>query len=131
MKPKLCIYSQPNYLPRTAIEAKSTVLHQKPYLLVQFLIISFAYAKLIRLKSPPSVAERNWKNKIEQPAAQSCLSKKLSLSEILTDRTFENRRSRYKEPSKNKAEAYRVYVEHLFLRSDAGDARIFSKEVTS
>ena len=71
------------------------------------------------------------KNKIEQPAAQSCLSKKLSLSEILTDRTFENRRSRYKEPSKNKAEAYRVYVEHLFLRSDAEDARIFSKEVTS
>ena len=30
---------------------------------------------------------------------------------------------------KNKAEAYRVYVEHLFLRSDARDARIFSKEV--
>ena len=47
-----------------------------------------------------------------------------------TDRTFENRWSRYKEPSKNKAEAYRVYVEHLFLRSDAGDARIFSKEMT-
>ena len=45
-----------------------------------------------------------------------------------TDRTFENRWSRYKEPSKNKAEAYLVYVEHLFLRSDAGDARIFSKE---
>ena len=110
---------------------KSAVPHQKPYILVQFLIISFAYAKLIRLKSPPSVAERNCKNKIEQSACQSCLRKKLSLSEIPTDRTFENRRSRYKEPSKNKAEAYRVYVEHLFLRSDAGDARIFSKEVTS
>nr|WP_051150663.1 RHS repeat-associated core domain-containing protein [Treponema pedis] len=46
-----------------------------------------------------------------------------------TDRTFENRWSRYKEPSKNKAEAYRVYVE-LILRSDAGDASIFSKEMT-
>ena len=52
-----------------------------------------------------------------------------SLLDSPTDRTFENRWSRYKEPSKNKAEAYRVYVEHLFLRSDAGDARIFSKEV--
>jgi len=47
-----------------------------------------------------------------------------------TDMPFGNRWSRYKEPSKNKAEAYRVYVEHLFLRSDAGDARIFSKEMT-
>ena len=36
---------------------KSAVPHQKPYILVQFLIISFAYAKLIRLKSPPSVAD--------------------------------------------------------------------------
>nr|WP_305879933.1 MULTISPECIES: RHS repeat-associated core domain-containing protein [unclassified Treponema] len=69
-------------------------------------------------------------HKCQQSAAQSCLNKKLSLSKIPTDRTFENRRSRYKEPSKNKAEAYRVYVEHLFLRSDAGDARIFSKEMT-
>ena len=92
------------------------------------------------------MAERNWKNKIELSAAQSCLGTfelrvlpfgKTSEIELLnllnrsTDRTFENRRSRYKEPSKNKAEAYRVYVEHLFLRSDAGDARIFSKEVTS
>ncbi|MGF7110066.1 RHS repeat domain-containing protein [Treponema pedis] len=62
------------------------------------------------------------KNKIEQSAKT-----KLLLNNP-TDRTFENRWSRYKEPSKNKAEAYLVYVEHLFLRSDAGDARIFSKE---
>ena len=64
------------------------------------------------------------KNKIEQSAKT-----KLLLNNP-TDRTFGNRWSRYKEPSKNKAEAYRVYVEHLFLRSDAGDARIFSKEMT-
>ena len=85
-------------------------------------------------------------NKMQQSAAQSCLgtfelrvlpfgktsgTKLLNLLNRPTDRTFENRWSRYKEPSKNKAEAYRVYVEHLFLRSDAGDARIFSKEVTS
>nr|WP_305880128.1 RHS repeat-associated core domain-containing protein [Treponema sp. OMZ 799] len=43
---------------------------------------------------------------------------------------FENRWSRYKEIGKKVPQAYRVYVEHLFLRSDAGDARIFSKEMT-
>ena len=40
---------------------------------------------------------------------------------------FEKRRSRYKETTENKAEAYRVYVEHLFSACDAVDARIFSK----
>ena len=42
-------------------------------------------------------------------------------------RPFEKRRSRYKETAENKAEAYRVYVEHLFSACDAVDARIFSK----
>ena len=40
---------------------------------------------------------------------------------------FEKRRSRYTEIAENKAEAYRVYVEHLFSACDAVDARIFSK----
>ena len=40
---------------------------------------------------------------------------------------FEKRRSRYKETAENKAEADRVYVEHLFSACDAVDARIFSK----
>ena len=40
---------------------------------------------------------------------------------------FEKRRSRYKEIAENKAEAYRVYGEHLFSACDAVDARIFSK----
>ena len=40
---------------------------------------------------------------------------------------FEKRRSRYKETAENKAEAYRVYGEHLFSACDAVDARIFSK----
>ena len=43
---------------------------------------------------------------------------------------FEKRRSRYKETAENKAEAYRVYVEHLFSACDAVDARIFSKGET-
>ena len=42
-------------------------------------------------------------------------------------RPFEKRRSRYKEIAENKAEAYRVYGEHLFSACDAVDARIFSK----
>ena len=36
-------------------------------------------------------------------------------------------KSRCKEPSRNKAEAYRVYGEHLFRRSDAADALRFAK----
>ena len=82
-------------------------------------------------------------NKYRQSAAQSCLgtfelrvlpfgktsgTKLLNLLNRPTDRTFENRWSRYKELGKKVPQAYRVYVEHLFLRSDAGDARIFSKE---
>ena len=55
-----------------SVALKSAVPHQKLYILVQFLIISFAYAKLICLKPPPSVAEWNCKNKMQQSAAQSC-----------------------------------------------------------
>ena len=111
---------------------KSAVLHQKPYILVQFLIISFAYAKLIRLKSPPSMAELDSGDKYQQSAAQSCSrtfelrvlpfgkisgAKLLnfisySLSEVFpltigSGKTvpFEKRRSRYKETAENKAEA--------------------------
>ena len=95
-------HRQPNYLPRTAIGSDSGALKSAVFNFVFFVML---------------------KNKIEQS-----VKRKLLLNNP-TDRTFENRWSRYKEPSKNKAEAYLVYVEHLFLRSDAGDARIFSKEV--
>ena len=127
------LFNQPNYLPRTVIARE-----QKQFIKIAFAVHLSAVISAERYRSDSGAlksAVLNFvffvmlKNKIEQSAAQSCLSKKLSLSEILTDRTFENRWSRYKEPSKNKAEAYRVYVEHLFLRSDAGDARIFSKKL--
>ena len=86
------------------------------------------------------------KNKIEQSAAQSCSrtfelrvlpfgktsgAKLLNfischLSEVFPltvgsgkTMAFENRWSRYKEASKNKAGGYLVYVEHLFLPCDA------------
>ncbi|EMB36151.1 RHS repeat-associated core domain-containing protein [Treponema denticola] len=135
MKAKLSIYLQPNYLTsRTAI-----VREQKQFIKIAFAVHLSAAISAERYRSD-SVALKSAVpvfvylcivlivHKYRQSAAQSCLRKKLSLSKITTDRTFENRWSRYKEPSKNKAEAYRVYVEHLFLRSDAGDARIFSKD---
>ena len=129
------LFKHPNYLIRTAIERE-----QKQFMKIAFAVHLSTAISAERYRSDSEALKRavfNFvffvmlKNKIEQSACQSCLRKKLSLSEIPTDRTFGNRWSRYKEPSKNKAEAYRVYVEHLFLRSDAGDARIFSKEVTS
>ena len=128
MKTKLYIYSQSNYLSRTAIEAKilfAVCLSKKQALTggkslaskdkcskkigVESAVLHFVFFMIII-------------NKMQQSA------KIKLLINLPTDRTFGNRWSRYKEPSKNKAEAYRVYVEHLFLRSDAGDARIFSKE---
>ena len=76
-------------------------------------------------------------NKMQQSAKESCLLKRNTLPEVFpltailagSGKTvpFEKRRSRYKETAENKAEAYRVYVEHLFSACDAVDARIFSK----
>ena len=45
-----------------------------------------------------------------------------------TETPFAKRRSRCKEIAENKAEAYRVYVEHLFSAYDTADARIFVKD---
>ena len=73
-------------------------------------------------------------NKMQQSAKESCLLKRKTVPEVFpltigSGKTmpFEKRRSRYKETAENKAEAYRVYVEHLFSACDAVDARIFSK----
>ena len=76
-------------------------------------------------------------HKYQQSAKENCLLKRNTMPEVLpltailagSGKTvpFEKRRSRYKETAENKAEAYRVYVEHLFSACDAVDARIFSK----
>ena len=73
-------------------------------------------------------------NKMQQSAKGGCLLKRNTVLEVFpltigSGKTmpFEKRRSRYKETAENKAEAYRVYVEHLFSACDAVDARIFSK----
>ena len=76
-------------------------------------------------------------NKMQQSVKERCLLKRNAVPEVFpltailagSGKTvpFEKRRSRYKETAENKAEAYLVYVEHLFSAYDAVDARIFSK----
>ena len=73
-------------------------------------------------------------HKYRQSAKENCLLKRNTVPEVFPltigsgkTKPFEKRRSRYKETAENKAEAYRVYVEHLFSACDAVDARIFSK----
>lgn len=104
------------YLFRIAIERDSIALKSAVLTVVYFYIVIIVH-------------------NCQQAAKIKLLLNKNSLLEVFpltigSGKTiaFENRWSRYKEPSKNKAEAYRVYVEHLFLRSDARDARIFLKE---
>ena len=73
-------------------------------------------------------------NKMQQSAKRKVFLKRNTVPEVFPltigsgkTRPFEKRRSRYKETAENKAEAYRLYVEHLFSACDAVDARIFSK----
>ena len=135
------LFNQPNHITtRTAIERE-----QKQFIQIAFAVHLSAVISAERYRSD-SVALKSAVlhfvffmiiiNKMQQSAKRKLLLNKNNLSEVFPltvgsgkTMAFENRRSRYKEPSKNKAEAYQVYVEHLFLRSDAGDARIFSKEV--
>ncbi len=82
-------------------------------------------------------------NKCQQSAAQSCLRTfelrvlpfgKISGIQVLnllnkpTDRTFGNRRGKYKEIGKKVPQAYRVYVEDTFLACDAVIARRFKRD---
>ena len=129
MNPKLYIYSHFNHLnPRTAIARV-----QKQFIQIAFAVHLSAVISAERYRSDSGALKSavfNFvffvmlKNKIEQSAKRNSLLKKP------TDRTFENRWSRYKELGKKVPQAYRVYVEDTFLPCDAGDARIFSKEET-
>ena len=129
------------YLPRTAIEAE--ILFAARVTQVRFL-------ELVSGKTP--LKESSSGKKIEAESAvlhfvffivivnkmQQSVKRTRSNKNILFEvfpltigsgktKPFEKRRSRYKETAENKAEAYRVYVEHLFSACDAVDARIFSK----
>ena len=117
MKPKLCIYSQSNYLSRTAIEAK----------ILFAVCLSKCGFWSESVKTPPKKSPCSKKigaesavpilvyfyiimiNKYRQSAVQSCLKNNLSDVFPLTDRTFGNRRGKYKEIGKKVPQAYRVY----------------------
>ena len=136
MKLKLCIYSQPNYFtswtPIEAVLVQQTDRHS----FKTTTVLNFVFFVML-------------KNQIELSAVQSCLNKKLLLSKIPTAKTFENRLMKKVRPCPffisefclgktlkvettaiRSGEAYRVYAEDTFLPCDAGDARIFSKEMT-
>ncbi|WP_431730521.1 RHS repeat domain-containing protein [Treponema denticola] len=128
MKVEVCIYSQLNYLPRTAIGRE-----QKQFIKIAFAVHLSAVISAERYRSDSGALKSAvlhfvffvmLKNKIEQSAKRNSLLKKP------TDRTFENRWSRYKELGKKVPQTYRVYVEDTFLPCDAVIARIFSKEMT-
>ncbi|XTB04755.1 RHS repeat-associated core domain-containing protein [Treponema denticola] len=139
MKTKLYFYSQPTYLPRTAIGRE-----QKQFIKIAFAVHLSAVISAERYRSD-SVALKSEVlhfvffmiiiNKMKQSAAQRCL--KNSLLEVFPltvgsgkTMAFENRRGKYKELGKKVPQAYRVYVEDTFLPCDAVIARIFSKEMT-
>ena len=97
MKPIFCFYSQfNNFLPRTAIERE-----QKQFIKIAFAVHLSAAISAERYRSDSGALKSAMLtlvyfyiimivHKCQQSAAQSCLRKKLSLSEITTDRTFEN-----------------------------------------
>ena len=99
---------QPNYLTRTAIERE-----QKQFIKIAFAVHLSAVISAERYRSDSGAlksAVLNFvffvmlKNKIEQSAAQSCLKNNLLLNRS-TERTFENRWSRYKELGKKVPQA--------------------------
>ena len=133
------LFKQSNYLIfRTAIARE-----QKQFIKIAFAVHLSAAISAERYRSDSGAlksAVLNFvffiliKNKIEQSACQSCLKNNLLEVFPLTvgsgkTMAFENRWSRYKEIGKKVPQAYRVYVEDTFLPCDAGDARIFSKEI--
>ena len=139
-------YSQLNYpLPRTAIEAK--ILLAARVTQVRFLERLSGKTPLKKSSSGKKIGAESavlhfvffivMVNKMQQSAKERCLLKRNTVPEVFpltagiagSGKTmpFEKRRSRYKEIAENKAEAYRVYGEHLFSACDAVDARIFSK----
>ena len=144
VKTKFCFYSQRNYpLPWTAIEAE--ILFAARIMQVRFLERLSGKTPLKESSSGKKIEAESavlhfvffgvMVNKMQQSAksitiriARNTLPEVFPLT-IGSGKTipFEKRRSRYKEIAENKAEAYRVYVEHLFSACDAVDARIFSK----
>ena len=125
---------QPNYLTRTAIERE-----QKQFIKIAFAVHLSAviYAERYRsdsgaLKSAVSILVYFYIimiNKYRQSAAQSCLRKKLSLSEIPTDKPFENRHVGCKEQEKINRRRTLCTLRINFFEATQQTACIFSKEI--
>ncbi|WP_253685074.1 MULTISPECIES: RHS repeat domain-containing protein [unclassified Treponema] len=141
MKTKKIYFSQPNHLPRTAIEAKILfavcVIKKQALTGGKSLACEDKCGKKIGAKSAVLhfVFFMIIINKMQQSAKRKLLLNKNSLSEVFPltlgsgkTMAFENRRGKYKELGKKVPQAYRVYVEDTFLPCDAVIARIFSKE---
>ena len=151
MKPKFCIYPQPNYLTRTAIGRE-----QKQFIKIAFAVHLSAVIPAERyrsdsgaLKSAVSILVYFYVimiNKYRQSAAQSCLGTfalrvlpfgKTSEIELLnllnrpTDRTFENRHVGCKEREKINRRRTLCTLRINFFEATQQTACIFSKEVTS
>ena len=159
MKTKFCICSQFNYLtPRTAIGALHAVRQSRTSSQILFAVclikkqaltggtslacedkcskkIGAVLVQQADRRSFEASAVLNFvffvmlKNKIEQSAAQSCLRKKLSLSEIPTDRTFENRHVGCKEREKINRRRTLCTLRINFFEVTPQTACIFSKEI--
>ena len=143
VKTTFCFYSQPNYLiSRTAIEAE--ILFAAHIMHLRFLKRPSGKTPREQNSSGEKIGAESavlhfvffgvMVNKMQQSAKRKVFLKRNTVPEVFpltigSGKTvpFEKRRSRYKETAENKAEAYRVYVEHLFSACDAVDARIFSK----
>ena len=143
MKPKFCIYPQPNYLTRTAIGRE-----QKQFIKIAFAVHLSAVISAERYRSDSGALKSAVLtlvyfyiimivHKCQQSAKRKLLLNKNNLLEVFPltigsgkTMTFENRRGKYKELGKKVPQAYRVYVEDTFLPCDAVIARIFSKEST-
>ncbi|EMB28848.1 RHS repeat-associated core domain-containing protein [Treponema denticola MYR-T] len=139
MKPKLYFYSQPTYLPRTAIGRE-----QKQFIKIAFAVHLSAVISAERYRSDSGALKSAVLhfvffmiiiNKMQQSAKRKLLLNKNNLSEVFPltkgsgkTMAFENRRGKYKELGKKVPQAYRVYVEETFLPCDAVIARIFSKD---
>ena len=127
-------HRQPNYLfSRTAI-----VREQKQFIKIAFAVHLSAVIPAERYRSDSEAlksAVLNFvffvmlKNKIEQSAAQSCLRKKLSLSEIPTDKPFENRHVGCKEQEKINRRRTLCTLRINFFEATQQTACIFSKEI--
>ena len=133
MKTKLYIYSQSNYLLRTTIARE-----QKQFIKIAFAVHLSAVISAERYRSDSEALKRavlNFvffvmlKNKIEQSACQSRLRKKLSLSEIPTDKPFENRHVGCKEQEKINRRRTLCTLRINFFEATQQTACIFSKEI--